>query len=57
MHRAAHLLWADRHNRPVKRLREGCGGDLASGVNLLTFDAIAVREPRRAVHSTLIVAF
>ena len=38
--RAAHLLWADRHNISLSSLREGFDGYLASGVNLLTVGAI-----------------
>jgi hypothetical protein len=57
VHRAAHRLWADRHNISVSSLREGWGRHLASGVNLLTFDAIPKDEPRCSVLGTLIVAF
>ena len=51
-----YFLWTVRHNN-ASSVREGCGRHRASGVNLLTFDAIFVAELRFAVHVAVIVAF
>jgi hypothetical protein len=51
-----YFLWAVRHNN-ASSVREGCGRHRASGVNLLTFDAIFVAELRFVVHVAVIVAF
>jgi hypothetical protein len=51
-----YFLWTVRHNNALS-VREGCGQHRASGVNLLTFDAISPAEPRFAVHIAVIVAF
>jgi len=45
--RAAHPLWAECHNISVSSLREGWVNDLASGVNVLTADAIAAQNCER----------
>jgi hypothetical protein len=51
-----YFLWTVRHNNALS-VREGYGRHRASGVNLLTFDAISPAEPRFAVHIAVIVAF
>ena len=51
-----YFLWTVRHNNALS-VREGCGRHRASGVNLLTFDAISPAELRFAVHIAVIVAF
>ena len=51
-----YFLWAVRHNN-ASSVREGCGRHRASGVNLLTLDAISPAESRRGVHMAVIVAF
>ena len=51
-----YFLWTVRHNNALS-VREGCWRHRASGVNLLTFDAISPAELRFAVHIAVIVAF
>jgi hypothetical protein len=51
-----YFLWTVRHNS-ASSVREGCGRHRASGVNLLTFDAISPRKPRFAVRMAVIVVF
>jgi hypothetical protein len=50
MHRAAHRLWADRHNISLRSLREGSVSDLASDVNLLTFGAIPLYRSKSELY-------
>jgi hypothetical protein len=55
--RAAHPLWADCHSISLSSLREGLGRYLASGVNLLTADAIPALPRHSADHAMIVVAF
>ena len=50
-----YYLWTVRHNNALS-VREGCGRHRASGVNLLTFDAMSPADLHFAVHLAVIVA-
>src|SRR6202011_947364 len=57
VHRAAHPLWADRHNISLWSVREGWRRYLAPGVILLSWGAISYSRPGLCVGTALNVTF